>query len=445
MNKLKIGVLAASIAWAWPSLSFAETTPNEALAAELRELKARMADLEKRLAETEAKPAAGMTPDQQSEFNRIALKAEALEDSRDFMGLKGLKFSGYIDPSFVWNRDQDRAGFQFLNAIGQGGYSYDNGYFATAMLDLLKETDSGTRWHLTLAPNRGAGALLDGNSIVQEASVSLPLTDLQTRLIAGQIPDWSGYEFVPATQNKLVTHNLLFDFTLPIAYTGIGLDVLRGKWETKVMLANMNSTIRAPRDKAPVLAYRVDYSKGEFNGFGFAGVHGKTTNFASADLSDSRVDTFELDGYFIRGAWTVQGQLSVGRQKGAAITPDPDTGAARDAKWWGASALAAYNFTPVLAGIVRADYINNHKNGGGLLGYGVADDRNGIGPTADAPERGANRAALSLGLLYNFNLNTSFKLEFRNDFASQPVFLDVRTGAYRKHNQLLGGSMVVSF
>ena len=53
--------------------------------------------------------------------------------------------------------------------------------------------------------------------IVQEASVSVPLTDLQTRFIAGQIPDWSGYEYLQPTLNKLITHNLLFDFTLPKA------------------------------------------------------------------------------------------------------------------------------------------------------------------------------------------------------------------------------------
>jgi hypothetical protein len=31
---------------------------------------------------------------------------------------------------------------------------------------------------------------------VHEASVSVPLGDLQTRFIAGQMPDWSGYEYL---------------------------------------------------------------------------------------------------------------------------------------------------------------------------------------------------------------------------------------------------------
>ncbi len=90
-----------------------------------------------------------------------------------------------------------------------------------------KETDSGTRCKLTLSPNRSAGSVADtdSRSIVQEASMSVPLTDLQTRLIVGQVPDWSGYEYQQPTLNPFITHNLLFDFTLPTTYTGAGIDI----------------------------------------------------------------------------------------------------------------------------------------------------------------------------------------------------------------------------
>ena len=40
----------------------------------------------------------------------------------------------------------------------------------------------------------------------------------------------------------------------------------------------MNSTRSTSGNNTPVLIYRVDYSKGEFQGFGFAGVHGKAVN-----------------------------------------------------------------------------------------------------------------------------------------------------------------------
>ena len=64
---------------------------------------------------------------------------------------------------------------------------------------------------------------------------------------------------------------------------------------------------------------------------------------------------------------------------------------------------------------MRLDYLNNKKNGGGLLGYTFADDRNGIGPDINGdPNKGANRTALSLGLSYAFNLETTIKAEYRS-------------------------------
>ncbi len=459
----------------------ADTTQD--LLNELRALKARVGELEKKLEAQAAKPASkeaskaadapapGMTPEQQQDFNRIAVKTEALEDSRDMLGFKGLKVSGYMDPTFVFNQRQHQAGFQFLNSVGDGGYTYDNSYIGTAAIDFVKETDGGSRWRLTLSPQRGTQAVSEGSaSILHEASVSIPLTDLQTRFIAGHIPDWSGYEYLQPTLNKLITHNLLFDLTLPTAYTGAGMEITRDKWIVKGVVANMNASKRNANEKTPVLAYRVDYAKGEFQGFWFAGVHGKAHNWAAFDdngdaainpisleaysTRDTRVDLFEFDAYFIRGDWTVQGQASWGRQHKASITANPDTGELRNAIWSGLSGLVAYKFEPRLEGVIRLDRIFNSKNGGGLLTYAVADDHNGIGPAQvdadgdlniDNPNKGVDRTALTLGMNYAFNLSTVFKVEYRYDWASGPVFLDTRSNTYKKNNQLLSTAVVVSF
>ena len=446
--------IVMALALALPA--FAHAQSNADVLKELNALKARIQQLEEQLKQAHEAQSASSSAIDPAEFNRIAVKTEALEDNAEEQGFKGLKISGYMDPTFIMNKRQDTAGFQFLNRVEDGGYNYDNSYFGAVAIDFLKETESGTRWHLTLAPNRGVGAVFNGNSPVQEATVSIPLTDLQTRLIAGQMPDWSGYEYLQPTLNKLTTHNLLFDFTLPTAYTGAGLEVTSGKWIVKGMLANMNTTKKSSGNKTPVLAYRVDYSKGEFQGFGFAGVHGKAANFRSDDVNpitsdpydtrDTWLNLFEFDAYFIRGDWTVQGQVSFGQQKDAAITADPTTGELRDARWWGVSGLAAYKFTPRFEGILRADYINNKKNGGGLLGYNFADAYNGIGPDqAGDPEVGANRYALTFGLGYQWNSSTTFKAEYRYDRASQPVFEDVKDGSFKKDNHLIGVSTVVSF
>ena len=482
------------VAWAvcaaFPAPAQADTTQD--LLNELRALKARVTELEKKIEaqasvtarQAEAAPAAvqpGMTPEQLQDFNRIAVKTEALEDSRDMLGFKGLKVSGYMDPTFVFNQRQHQAGFQFLNAVGDGGYTYDNSYIGSAAIDFIKETEGGSRWRLTLSPQRSTQAVSEGSaSILQEASVSIPLTDLQTRFIAGQIPDWSGYEYLQPTLNKLITHNLLFDLTLPSAYTGAGMEITRDKWLIKGVVANMNASKRQANEKTPVLAYRVDYAKGEFQGFGFAGVHGRAANNSEGITEttytevvdgagagtgtylpttttvaqrDSRVDLFEFDAYFIRGDWTVQGQLSWGRQEKASITP-ADDGRLRSALWTGLSGLVAYKFEPRLEGIVRFDHIFNRKNGGGLLTYSVLDDHNGIGPAqvdadgdgfVDNPGRGVDRSALTLGMNYAFNLSTVFKLEYRYDWASGPIFLDTKSGSYKKSNQLLSTAVVVSF
>ena len=435
---------------------------------EIQALKDRVAELEgKKPAGTPASAQWGMTPEQSAEFNRIAVKTEAMEDARDASGLKLLKIAGYMDPTFIYNKRQNRAGFQFLNAVSDDLYNYDNSYFGAAVIDFQKETDSGTKWRLTLAPNRGVGSVFDGQSPVHEASISVPLTDLQTRFIAGQLPDWSGYEYLQPTLNKLITHNLLFDFTLPTAYTGAGMEVTSGKWIIKSMLANMNASRKQSGSKTPVITYRVDYSRGEFQGFGFAGVHGKAVNFRANDgvgnpisglpydLRDTSLNLFEVDGYFIRGDWTVQGQVSAGKQKNASVIADPVSGDLRDASWWGLSALAAYKWMPRFETTARLDHINNKKNGGGLLTFGFADGRNGIGPnttidcvtdpTIAACNEGANRSALTLGASWLFNLNTTFKAEYRIDRANLPVFLDVKSNTYSKTNQLFGASVLVSF
>lgn len=425
--------------------SGAQAQSNEDLLKELKALRARVEELEKKAA-APTEPKWGMTPEQAQEFNRIAVKTEAIEDSQETLGYKGLKISGFADPTFIYNKDAHRAGFQFLNPVASGGYSYDNSYFGAVTLDLLKETDGGIKWHLVLTPNRGTGSVMGDNSIINEASVQVPLGDLATKFIAGHIPDWSGYEMQQSTLNKLITHNLLFDFTLPTAYTGAGIELIRGKYDTKLMLANINGSQQKLGRRSPALVGRVDYAKGEFDGWGAAGVIGKATNFAdNGGAGDSMVTMLEVDGYFIRGDVTMQGQVSYGRQAKAAITPAAD-GSLRDASWWGVSGLYAYKFIPRWEATARFDYLNNKKNGGGLFTYSVADDHNGIGPDPlGDPNVGANRTALSLGLSYLYAINTIFKLEYRLDHASAPVFANVSDGSYTKTNHMLGTSVVVSF
>ncbi len=453
-------VLTLAIATAFPMQAAAQS--NEELLKELRALRDRVTQLEDKLKSAEsvkavAAPApapAGMTPEQARELGRIALKVDSLEEERDNSSFKGLTISGSIDPTFIYNHAQNRSGFQLLNSASTGPYAYDNSYFGAASIDFQKELDGGTQFRLTLLPDRGAGAHINAGSIVHEATVSIPLAGDETRFIAGQIPDWSGYELLDAAENKLVTHNLLFDLIAPLAYTGAGLEIARGDWVIKGIVGNFNASKREPDENAPMVAYRADYEVSEFAGIGFSGVHGKAANFVQ-ETGDTTLHLFEVDGYYVRGDWTAQGQVSFGMQKDAAIATNSD-GGLQDAKWWGLSGLAAYKITPRLEGVVRADFIYNKKNGGGLLGFG-ADSLNGIGPGFDGydpdtgeavvvdSQRGANRFAISLGGNYRFNEYTLFKAEYRLDRANKRVFEYVDDGEFKKTNHLFGASVVVTF
>ncbi len=459
MKFWKPAALTLALAAAYPGVALAQS--NADLLKEMKALRDRVGELEKKLGEKPA-PAAekqwGMTPEQLQDFNRIAVKTEATEDNLAAQGFKGLTVSGFIEPTYIYNKLQHRAGFQFLN--DQSIFAYDTSYMGSASIDFTKETDSGTKWKLTLTPNRGVGGVI-GASIVQEASVSVPLTDLATRLIAGQIPDWSGYEYQQPTLNPFTSHNLLYDFTLPTSYTGAGMDVKTGKWEFKGMLANVNKTIRQEGEKTPVIVYRGDYSMNEYAGFGFAGLHGKAFNFNTS--GSTAANLLEADGYYTRGDWTYQGQVGMGMQRQAAVLTDSSGTTFLDAKWWGLSGLMGYTITPRLQALARADYIRNKKNGGGLFGYtaftdasGTAvpvDGRNGLGvngnciadPTLPDCATGSNRYALTVGMKYAFNPSTTFKAEFRLDGSNKPVFLDIKSLTYHKTNQMLGTSVVVFF
>lgn len=469
MHALKKTVIA--LALAFPALALAQTTQE--LKAELDSLKAHVKKLETMLEQVSAKAeraeqasagGGGGTVDV-AEFNRIKIKTEGLEDAIEANGFKNLKVSGYIDPSYIFNRNAKTSSFVFLNNNSNingsnEAFGYDNTFFGSGMLNIEKEMDGGTKLKMTLMPSKGASSGYNFGNLVHEAFVSVPIGDLNTRLLAGQVADWTGYEMIPSTQNKLITHNLLFDFSAANFYTGVGMELIRGKWDVKAMVANLNrSRIDSAKVKTPGLLYRVDYSKGEFSGFGLSGIH---TGFDDK-VQFGRLDIVEVDGYFTRGDVNFQGQLAYGRQK---PTPGNAFGAER-VSWYGLSALASYKLTPRLEGVARFDYINNSRNGGGLLGStfgGVCKDttgadancpdgRNGFGSgmvfdgtnwvVAD-PGKGSNRSALSLGLNYALMPGVSLKAEYRYDRSSADVFI-TDDGAYRRDNHLLGFSTLLSF
>ena len=456
--------IAISIALAFPFCAVAQSS-NE-LKQEINVLKAQLARLEASVGKVEnqlGQPAAGGVD--LAEFNRIRIKSEAMEDALETSGFKNLKISGYLDPTYIYNRNARTSSFSFLNnnspVNGSGeSYGYDNTFFGSGMVNLEKELEGGSKFKFSLMPSKGTASGYNFGNLVHEAIATVPLGDPSTRLIAGQFADWTGYEYIPAPQTKLITHNLLFDFSAGSFYTGAGLEVVRGKWTGKVLLANLNSArIDTASVRKPALTYRADYAMDEFSGLGFSGIHSGFDDY----LQFGRFDLMEVDGYYAHGDWGFQGQIGIGRQ---AATPTNGYTSAKSS-WFGMSALASYKVTPLLEAVARVDFINNSKHGGGVFGStfgGICKDstgadancpdgRNGFGSgmvfdgadwvVAD-PTRGTNRAEVSLGLNYGIAPGVSLKGELRYDRSSGNVFKEA-DGQYRRDNHVIAISTVVSF
>ncbi len=435
-------------------------------------------------------------------FDQVQTKVDAIQDSMATAGLTGLRISAGIDPVYMYNKAKGTGSFSFLNNFsninGSGEfYSYDNSYFGVAYLDVQKQMDDGTKMRITLMPSKSSGSGYNFGNIVHEATASIPLGGPATRLMVGQMPDVSGYQpyvntFVgantlssnllyPGYGEYFITKNMLFDFTAATFYTGAGLDITSGSWETKLILANFNSarndcpattvgpgagTCAGP-SKSPTFIYNATYAQAEYWGFEFTGYEGKVSNWNADGINRpagvSRLDQFEIDAWYTRADFNSNIQYTVGRQKAAANNLDA-AGNPQDAGWWGISTLVSERITPRFTLAGRLDYLNNQKNGGGTFNVynsnqynsvigatGVAGDGiNGFGagdPTAAGYDanKGANRTSLSVSGTYRLSQYVALRGELRHDIATTAAFYNFKDGTFQKTNDTVGMQTVVNF
>lgn len=360
---------------------------------------------------------------------------EVNEDSALKSGFSGLAFKGVLEAQYLYDKN-----FNSANGLTSAtpGFSVGNGSAGIGMLEITKQAEGGEgiNWTLRLTPG---GANVNGSNLVHEASVSVPLSASGTRLIAGLIPDWQGYEYSFGNQNPLVTHNLLFNFASATNYTGAGLQHTFGPVAAKFMLANIDAP--STNKKAPGLVYNAYWTISEFSYANFSGAHSRRKDAANAV---SPFDLIALDGGYTRGDLSLNGQVSLGSLKGGAANGSVD-----DAKWFGLSGFSGYKVTPRLQAIARYDYINNRKNGGGMF-YDPSAAATIFGPELDETglandiNRGTIRSALSLGFNYAVNPSTQWKTELRFDRSSGFNFLN-ENGSPTKSNTTVGTAIVVSF
>lgn len=450
LNK-KLWILALAGVFPW-AVANAQSAAD--LQKEIEALKAQLQSLQKKVEAMSAQPEA--TPLVQ-QVNRLEQRLDLGEDETEKSGFKGLKINGVIEATYKYNS---------LDASHEFGASAGYGAGELAMVQITKESQDGegVDWTLRLLPG--------ANPQVQEASLSIPLNKT-TRIIAGLIPDFQGYEYVfpnanPTLGNQFISHNALYDLAGASAYTGAGMSytLSGGKYAFKWLVGNADGaaddssvtrdlawvdtgagltqpealSVAKSMAKTLVFAYRGDWYINDTSYVGLSGLHG----------GGNRVfDIMAVDGGISRGDWQFNGQFSIGRMDRAGAN-------GRGTSWQGLSGLVGYKIVPRLQLLARADYLMNSENGGGTYYDNGGINNNGLGPEREADgsfafdantglaTKGANLIRLSLGTNYQLNANTQWKAEYRLDQSSGYNFVNP-DGVASKDKQSMGTSLVLSF
>ncbi|KVW41716.1 DUF3138 family protein [Burkholderia ubonensis] len=421
------------------------------------------------------------------------LKVDSLTDAASTGPIAGLSVTGYIDPTYIYNRAPGTSSFLFANH--ENAYNYFNSTFGDLYLDIKKTFGVGPMApsaEITLMPNRGNGITLLQNSrgsitdnLLNTAVVNVPIT-ASTTLVAGLIPSFGGYEVQQSNQMLTLTHNLLYDFSDPGSYVGIGANYTKGNWAWKFFVGNEQyrtygsvtqtgtNALGDPittSNKVPTFTARADYTWSSALDLGGSFNIGRQTLASAIDSNGvvhygpggnapSAYGTFffgELDATYTLADVQYNAEVDYGRQEHAAYNGGL-------AQWYGLSLLAHRKFNAPVVGrmgvTLRYDLLANSKNGGGgggiaLNGNGM-DPNNGFGVDADCLAmskaggglgfecKGAVRQDVALDLLFYPTQQITVKVEYRHDWANNKVFLR-HDGSYGKSNDLLATQFIYSF
>ena len=459
----KLTPIVLGLALAFPFAAHAQSAAE--LKAEIDALKAQVAELKAML----VKPAAAAANSALvADVAKLRVKVEAIEDSRVDSGFAGLKISGFADPTYIYSDRAGRGDFIFLNDsagenpndLASDSWGYMNSNFGGVTIKLEKEIDTGLMATVKLRPYKSPN-----NGWVEEAFASIDIGDGRTAVV-GKRNSFNGYESVDAPDDKLVTHNMLYDFGGPLEMTGAGVDFSAFGMSWMTMVGNMNSQRDLKGAESRGFHWRGDYEVSEFFGWGLSGMHGK--------WGGQGYNYLGLDTWYTKGEWNINTQLEWSEHKHMAFNGEK-------ASHIGASLLATYMLGDGWEAVGRLDWLDDSKNGG-WRGYveesgggeclGLADlesddtgataaaacgdYRNGFSPQIgfDAASgvwgitnssRGAKRTGISLGLNYTFHENAMLKFEVRHDVSDIYSFYDFDSGSFKKSNTLFAVQTVVKF
>jgi len=399
----------------------------------------------------------------------------------------GLQITGYLDPTYVVNKNRRSASFQFLNAGDP--YSYDNSENGDVFLHITKTLGEGLlapKADVQLAMTRGYGSFATNSSgtvvpsIVHQATLAVPISDT-TVVVAGRFGGFAGYEYYESALVNTVSHNLLYDFSAAGGMTGAGINITKGDWAWKTFLGNeeyyvSGSQVGQRPNRVPAFGARLDYTANTALYLGGSVYLGRDTLYGTDTGCDAGYGyqcvngsgyggklAIDLDLSYLTADAQYNAQFDYGQIRGGAWNGG-------DARWWGLSGLAHRKWTTASLGRIGAsvllDYLNNSRNGGGsssiylgsadtpgtdpVNGLGIAPDCYAADQDADGNSnngrncKGANRFALTTAFMLYPSDQWTLKGEYRHDWANLAVF-GTQAGSFRRSNDVFSLQMVYAF
>ena len=353
-------------------------------------------------------------------------KVQQLEGSAGL--LSGISISGYIDPTYVYNSRQHISSFFFGDKTAP--YRFYHSTFGDLFLNVTKKFSGGGTLDIQIMPNRGYGAGV--GSIINAAYFTVPVTG-KFSVIGGQMPAWDGYEPQISTGMYTVTHNLLFGFSEPAFFTGVGGQYAGGPYTVQMLVANTWNSAFNNSFREPTLEYRLSAAPSSSFSYGLYGTIGRIAGTHSGTGPTTRFFN-DLDATYKSGPLTLSGQLDHGYQKRGAAN-------GRTAEWYGASVMGNYRFMPMAGLTLRYDYLNDTKNGGHI----VSDPQDGFITDPADLNSGTRRQALTTALLLYPMKHVTVKLEYRHDWANSATFGRGETGSRHDSDDTLAAQFLFAF
>lgn len=321
---------------------------------------------------------------------------------------KGLTLNGFVDGSYSYN-----------DAAETNTFSLDK----VELYIEKKFTDKATAFINVAFTDIDSADESDAE--LEQGFITLALPAVSTDLVFGKFNAPIGFESAETPEMYQFSHALVFDFGLPLFYTGLMANMKFTDVVDLALYAVNGWDVNSDNNKDKTFGTRIGITPVEGFNVGLSGVWGPESDDNNAD----KRAVFDLDFTFDAiDNMVIGGELNHGKEENASLlTP------AEDAEWFGAMLMVHYDFADWVGLTLRYDYFDDKE--GSRLGLVAGGDDAG---------RAAKRQAGTIAPTFTLAKGLSAILEYRYDYADVEYFA-YEDGTYKDEDHTVALELTYTF